>query len=141
MARIVLNTFGSFGDLHPYLALAIELQRRGHECVVATAEIYRQKVTGEGVGFAQVRPNVGELLNEPELIEKLWHPTRGTFYLLRDYLLPQVENSFTDLDRACVNADFLLTHAAAYAGPIVAAVRKIPWMSVSLQPAIFFSTS
>lgn len=139
MARIVLNTFGSFGDLHPYLALAIELQRRGHECVVATAEVYRQKVISEGVGFAQVRPDVGELLNQPELIQKLWHPTRGTVYLLRDYLLPQVENSFTDLDRACIGADLLLTHAAAYAGPIVAEVRKIPWLSVALQPAIFFS--
>ncbi len=139
MARIILNTFGSFGDLHPYLAIAIELQRRGHECVVATAEVYRQKVTAEGVGFAQVRPDVGELLHQPELIQKLWHPTRGTIYLLRDYILPQVENSFTDLDRACVGADLLLTHAAAYAGPIVAAVRKIPWLSVALQPAIFFS--
>jgi UDP:flavonoid glycosyltransferase YjiC (YdhE family) len=125
--------------LHPYLALAIELQRRGHECVVATAEVYRQKVISEGVGFAQVRPDVGELLNQPELIQKLWHPTRGTVYLLRDYLLPQVENSFTDLDRACIGADLLLTHAAAYAGPIVAEVRKIPWLSVALQPAIFFS--
>jgi len=140
VARIVLNTFGSFGDLHPYLAIAIELQRRGHECVVATAEVYRQKVTAEGVGFAQVRPDVGELLNQPELIQKLWHPTRGTIYLLRDYLLPQTENSFTDLDRACVGADLLLTHAAAYAGPIVAEVRKIPWLSVALQPAIFFSS-
>ncbi len=140
MARIVLNPFGSFGDLHPYLALAIELQHRGHECVVATAEVYRQKVTAEGVGFAQVRPDVGELLNQPELIEKLWHPAQGTAYLLRDYLLPKVEQSFTDLDRASVGADLLITHAAGYAGPIVAEVRKIPWFSVALQPAIFFST-
>jgi UDP:flavonoid glycosyltransferase YjiC (YdhE family) len=140
VARIVLNPFGSFGDLHPYLAIAIELQRRGHECVVATAEIYRQKVIAEGVGFAQVRPDVGDLLNQPELIRKLWHPTRGTVYLLRDYLLPQVEQSFTDLDRASVGAHLLITHAAGYAGPIVAAVRKIPWLSVALQPAIFFST-
>ena len=139
MARIVLNTFGSFGDVHPYLALAIELQRRGHECVVATAEIYRQKVTAEGVGFAQVRPDVGELLNRPELIRKLWDPRTGSIYLLRDYLLPQVEQSFTDLDRACNGAEFLLTHGAAYAGPIVAAVRRIPWLSVALQPMIFFS--
>ena len=30
MARIVLATFGSLGDLHPVLALAFELRRRGH---------------------------------------------------------------------------------------------------------------
>ena len=28
--RIILNTFGSFGDIHPYMAIAMELQRRGH---------------------------------------------------------------------------------------------------------------
>ena len=27
--RIILNTFGSFGDIHPYMAIALELQRRG----------------------------------------------------------------------------------------------------------------
>ena len=139
MARIVLSTFGSFGDLHPYIAIAIELQRRGHECVVATSEIYRQKICGEGLGFAQVRPDVGELLNEPERLEKFWHARTGIRTLLRDYLLAQVEQSFSDLDRACVGADLLLTHAVAYAGPVVAAVRKLRWLSVVLQPALFFS--
>ena len=139
MGRIVLNTFGSFGDVHPYLAIAIELQRRGHECALATAEVYRHKVMAEGVHFVPVRPDVGELLNEPELIAKLWQPTRGTVYLLRDYLLPKVEQSFEDLYPVCEEADLLLTHAAGYAGPLVAALLKRPWLSVALQPAIFFS--
>lgn len=140
MARIVLNTFGSFGDVHPYLALSIELQRRGHECLVATAEIYRHKVTAEGVGFVPVRPDVGELLNEPELIRKLWHPRKGTVYLLRDYLCPRVEDSFADLREGCKEADLLLTHAANFAGPIVAESLNLKWLSVALQPAVFFST-
>ncbi len=78
MARIVLNTFGSFGDLHPYLAIAVELSRRGHRAVIAASEIYRVKVQAEGVEFAPVRPDVGELLNRPEFIAKLWDPNRGT---------------------------------------------------------------
>ena len=28
--RVVLLTFGSLGDLHPYIALALELRARGH---------------------------------------------------------------------------------------------------------------
>lgn len=140
MPRIVLNTFGSFGDIHPYLAIAIELQRRGHRCLLATAEVYRQKVTTEGVDFAPVSPNVGELLANPDMVRKLWHPTKGTVYLLRDYILPKVEQSYEDLNAVCEGADLLLTHAAAYAGPIVAEVRKLRWLSVALQPAIFFSS-
>ena len=33
MAKIVLATFGSLGDLHPLIALGIELRARGHEIV------------------------------------------------------------------------------------------------------------
>ena len=38
--RIVLTTFGSLGDLHPYIAVALGLQARGHEAVIATSGAY-----------------------------------------------------------------------------------------------------
>lgn len=139
MARIVLNTFGSFGDLHPYLALAVELRRRGHEAVIATSEVYRQKVQAEGVRFVPVRPDVGELLNQPEFVEKLWHQERGTEHLIRDYLMPRVPEAYEDLLSASQGADLLLTHVAAYAGPTVAEVLKLPWISIVLQPSMFLS--
>jgi UDP:flavonoid glycosyltransferase YjiC (YdhE family) len=34
MARILITTFGSYGDLHPYLALALGLEQRGHRPVM-----------------------------------------------------------------------------------------------------------
>jgi UDP:flavonoid glycosyltransferase YjiC (YdhE family) len=36
MARIVFFTWGSLGDLHPYLTLAVELGRRGQGVSIAT---------------------------------------------------------------------------------------------------------
>jgi len=139
VARIVLNTFGSFGDLHPYLAIAIELRRRGHRPLIGTSEVYRAKVQAEGIEFAPVRPNVGDLLERPDLLEKLWHPERGTEYLIRDYLMPQVEESYQDLLAASNGADLLLTHFAAYAGATVAEMLKMRWLSIALQPSIFLS--
>jgi rhamnosyltransferase subunit B len=139
LARIVLNTFGSFGDLHPYLAIAIELQRRGHDAVVATSEVYRAKVLAEGVGFAPVRPDVGELLGDTEFLRKIWDPRRGSEYLYRDYLLPNTKNSFEDLIAVCKGADLLLTHFGNCAGPIVGECSKLAWLSVALQPIVFFS--
>jgi UDP:flavonoid glycosyltransferase YjiC (YdhE family) len=140
LARIVLNTFGSFGDLHPYLALAIELARRGHQPLIATSEVYRTKVEAEGIAFAAVRPDVGELLGQTEFLNQLWDAKHGSKFLLRDYLLPRVEEAFEDLSAACAGANLLVTHAAAYAGPIVAEARKLHWISIALQPAILFST-
>ena len=139
MAKIVLNTFGSFGDLHPYLAIAIELKRRGHQPIVATAEVYRKKIDAEGIAFAGVRPDLGELMSQPAFLKMLWDPKRGTEYLIRDYLLPAVSQAYEDLTPVCEGADLLLTHFAAYAGPIVAEVQKIHWLSIALQPTIFFS--
>jgi len=140
LARIVLNTFGSLGDLHPYLAIAIELRHRGHTAIIATSEVYRSKVQAAGVGFAPVRPDIGKVLEDAALMEKIFHPQRGSEYLIRDYLLPQVENAYEDLNAACDGADVLVTHVAGYAGPIVAEARRVPWVSLALQPAIFFST-
>jgi UDP:flavonoid glycosyltransferase YjiC (YdhE family) len=139
MARIVLNTFGSFGDLHPFLAIAIELRCRGHTPVIATSEIYRAKVEAEGVEFAAIRPDVGKLLHDQVSIEGVWHPVRGTEYLLKKVILPYVEESFEDLESASRNADLLITHSAALAGPIVAEKLKLPWLSAALQPMVFFS--
>ncbi len=36
MSRIVLTTIGSLGDLHPKIAIALELRRWGHSVVFAT---------------------------------------------------------------------------------------------------------
>ncbi len=139
MARIVLNTFGSFGDLHPYLALAIEMQRRGHTAVIATSEFYRAKVEAESLEFAPVRPDIGEMSGNADFIRKLWDERRGTEYLIRDYLMPAVSQGYDDLLPVCANADFLLTHAAGYAGPLVAEKLGLPWLSVALQPSVFLS--
>ena len=139
VARIVLNTFGSFGDLHPYLAVAIGLKQRGHQAVIATSEVYRAKTQGEGLEFQPVRPDVGELLGNEEFIQRLWDPKRGTEYLIRDYIMPRVAQGFEDLSAVCKGADLLLTHAVGYAGPLVAESQKLSWLSIALQPAAFLS--
>src|SRR3954452_12630916 len=141
MAKIVLNTFGSFGDLHPFLAIGVELRRRGHRAVIATSNVYRDKILGESLEFHPVRPDVGELLDQPDQIAKLWDSRRATQFLVRDYLAPRVSESFEDLRAGCGDADLLLTHSAAFAGPIVAQLLKIRWLSVILQPAAMFSAA
>ena len=45
--RIVLTTFGSLGDLHPYIAVALGLQERGHEAIIASSGI---SAKGRGTG-------------------------------------------------------------------------------------------
>src|SRR5262249_12333170 len=65
--RIVLTTFGSLGDLHPYIAIALGLQARGHEAVLATSAYYREKIERLGIGFRPVRPDFPDIDKFPEI--------------------------------------------------------------------------
>ncbi|MGF1494235.1 MAG: glycosyltransferase [Microcoleaceae cyanobacterium] len=66
MSRITLTTWGSLGDLHPFIALGLGLRDRGHDIVLATTEAYRTKVESLGLEFHRIRPNLPE---NPKQIE------------------------------------------------------------------------
>src|SRR4029079_12658050 len=96
--RVILNTFGSFGDLHPYMSLAMELQARGHEPVIATMEFYRQKIQEAGLSFVPIRPNLASPKEQDdELINKIMDPMRGPKYLTEEVIFPGVRDGYEDL--------------------------------------------
>ncbi len=137
--RIVLTTWGTFGDIHPFLALALELKRRGHRPLLATCEIYRAKVRGEGIEFAPLRPDVGEFRERPDILRKAFHPLWGSEFLIRELIVPAIAESFADLSRCAVDTDLLISHSVTYATPLFAEAHHIPWLSVVLQPSLLFS--
>ena len=138
--RIVLNTFGSFGGIHPYMAIAMELQRRGHTPVIAAMEGYREKILGAGLEFAPVRPDVPPPKEQgTELVEKIMEPKTGPRFLMDGLVFPAVRDSYEDLLKAVAGADLLVTHPAAPAGPLVGRKIGMPWISTVLAPMSFVS--
>ena len=139
--RIILNTFGSFGDIHPYMAIALELQRRGHTPVIATMPGYREKIGGAGLPFAPIRPDVPQPKEQgTELVEKIMEPKTGPRFLTEQLIFPAVRESYADLLKAIEGADLLVTHPAAPAGPLVARKTGMPWISTVLAPFSFYSS-
>lgn len=57
MSRIVLTTIGSLGDLHPKIAIGLELRNRGHNIIFATHKKYQSKIEALGFEFYRMRPN------------------------------------------------------------------------------------
>ena len=51
-----MTTIGSLGDLHPYIALALEMKKRGVEPVIATSETYRSRIESLNIEFYLIRP-------------------------------------------------------------------------------------
>ncbi len=137
--RIVFATFGSLGDLHPYVAIARELQSRGHRPLIATFEEYRENVEAAGVGFAPMRPGMADFGDKTAIMEKLVDPWRGPEYMVREMFMPRLRESYEDLERACGGADLLVTHPLTFAGPLLAQKTGLAWASSALSPMTMFS--
>lgn len=138
--RIILTAFGSYGDIHPYMALAAELRSRGHEPVIATSELYREKMETAGFNFAPVSPHLPPPKEQDqEMMEKVMHPMKGSGFLLNEMLFPFLRDGYEDLLRVVEGADLLLTHPISFAGPLVAQQTGIPWVSSVLAPVSFMS--
>ncbi len=137
MSRIVLATIGSLGDVHPVLALAFELRRRGHDAKIVTTEFYRGKITGLGFDFHPLRPEM--LIIDEAMVRRLMDGHHGSAYLLRDLIFPAVHDMHADLLSAAAGADLLVVSELVYAARLLAETTRIPWVSYSLAPISLFS--
>jgi UDP:flavonoid glycosyltransferase YjiC (YdhE family) len=137
--RILFTTLGTLGDLNPYLAIARGLAARGHEPVVATHEYWRAVVEREGLPFRAVRPDARR--EDPELFARAMNPRFGPAVVLREIVLPALEDSYADTLSAALGADAVVTHPLALTAPIVAQHAGLPWISTVLAPVSFFSRS
>jgi MGT family glycosyltransferase len=137
--RIVLTTFGSFGDIHPYIAVGLELQARGHTAIIATSPAYREKIEATGLGFHPVRPDIAPPEEDLETIIKAMDVMRGGEFIIKEMFSAHVRDSYEDLRAATRDADLLVTHLLTFAGPVLAEKTGIPWISTVLAPISFFS--
>ena len=135
--RILLATIGSLGDLHPCLALALELKRRGHSVVVASTECYRPKVEALGIPFKPIRPNWD--LSHPDFIRESGNLKRGFEVLYRNWLIPHLKDTYRDLLPAASESDLMIAGELNLAAPLVAERLGLPWASAILSPVSFLS--
>jgi UDP:flavonoid glycosyltransferase YjiC (YdhE family) len=138
-AQIVLATFGSLGDLHPYIAIALELKARGHETTIATSSFYRQKIESLGLGFRAVRPELPTPESNRDLIKRVMDHRTGLDCIIREIIMPPLCDSFLDTLAATRDADLLVSHPLALTARLVAEKTGIAWASSVLQPISFVS--
>ena len=136
--KIVLSTFGSLGDLHPLLALAIEMRTRGHEIVINSLEAYREKIAALGFEFYPLRPDL-DPEKDRELAREIMDARKGTEKLLREILIPNIRPMYEDLTKAVVGADLLISGEVVYPAASVVEKTGIKWVTTSLAPASFLS--
>ena len=139
--KIILATIGSLGDLHPFIALGLELKARGHRPVLAVPKSNVEKVETAGLEAAPIFPTFQEIgamlgMSEEAATHRMF---RDPDFLIRRLMLHYLPGSTEALDRLAEGASAIVSTMFAFASPIVAEKRGIPLMPAVLQPFTMMS--
>ncbi|MEZ5424899.1 MAG: glycosyltransferase [Pyrinomonadaceae bacterium] len=135
--RIVIAPYGSLGDLHPLLALGIELRERGHDPVICTLEVYREKIELLGFEFFPLRPDID--LDDRQQAKEMMDAVKGAERVIKDLMMANLRPMYEDLTRATEGADALISGEIVFAAPALAEIKGLKWITTSLAPISMMS--
>jgi rhamnosyltransferase subunit B len=138
MGRIAVTTLGTLGDLHPAIAIALELRQRGHDVVFVTHEVYRSKLEALGFEFHAMRPDF-TAIDDPQEMARMMDLKTGQEYMVRQWANPHLREMYTDLLDVAKGADFIFSGEGTIVTPLVAEKLGMRWASSAMVPLSFFS--
>jgi sterol 3beta-glucosyltransferase len=130
--KITIRTYGSRGDIQPFIALACGLQRNGHQVKLAAPHRFADFVAQYGIPFVP-------LAGDPEEISKRFndagHNAIKMVSAIRDYVNSIALDVSRDAFVACDDAD-LIVHSFLFTtgGHSLAYMRGIPDVSIQTFP-------
>ncbi|HLW25346.1 MAG TPA: nucleotide disphospho-sugar-binding domain-containing protein [Steroidobacteraceae bacterium] len=130
----LLVPFGSAGDVYPFVALGLELKRRGHRTTMITSEYFGDLARSAGFEFTASLSSEAylDIVSDPDY----WHPLRSTRLLLDRSVNPAIAVIY-ELLRAAYRPG----ESAVVAGTLALGARVahdklgIPLTTVHLQPS------
>lgn len=134
--RIKLLTIGTRGDVQPFIALGVGLQKKGHDVVICTSEDFEGFVRAHGVGFAPIRANMMKLTQSKEGQRMLGRNPLEIMKQMRRLIHPMIVQMLDDLWNASQNAEVLIYHPKAFAGLDIAEKLNIPVFAAHPIPII-----
>src|ERR1700712_4572804 len=64
--KITILTYGSMGDVLPYISLALGLMGRRHEIILAAPENFEQRVKDHGIHYMPLKGNTQAILESEQ---------------------------------------------------------------------------
>jgi len=131
--RAVLTNFGTMGDLQPFLALACEMRRRGHEPALAFSPTFKKRIEDFGIEFFPVGEDLQALQRQ---IISMMLEVENTADQLRSLfgpLIAELPRALADLREACRAADVLVGGPAQPAARMVHELTGINFVSVQMS--------
>ena len=134
----LLIPFGTAGDVHPFIGVAIALKRRGHRVTVFTDRAFEETVCKNGLEFECLadRQEYADLLQHPDL----WHPTRSYPLIFKNLVAPKIKPVYDFIDRRHTAGQTVVVAANLALGARVACDKlDIPLVSMYVSPMCFRS--
>jgi len=128
--RAILTNFGTTGSVYPFISLAIELRRHGHEAAVALSPFFSEWVEHFGLEFIPVGPDLRKIQYE---INEAMLDMPDCVNAIRDMfapLMPALPQMFEELRAACRNSDVLISGPWQPASPIIHELTGIPFVTI-----------
>jgi sterol 3beta-glucosyltransferase len=128
VARIVVLSAGSTGDVEPFVALSVRLAERGHEVTLAADSGFERLAPDHGVRFAPIRADFQSLLPTPE----------GKKPSLRDDVFPVIQGMLEDSWALAKESrpEVIVAHEKTLAAPHVAEKLEIPHVQALTVPML-----
>lgn len=121
--NIGIFTYGTRGDLQPYIALALGLMNNGHKVTISATEDFKDFVENFGVGFQPLFGNAETMMNTAE--GKSILQTENSIALMK-YYFKVLHNNRVALRKSYFNAitkvDYIIANSMTL--PIVAAIAE-----------------
>ncbi len=136
--KILLVTFGSRGDVHPFVAVGQALLREGCRVVVAVSAEHRDLILSAGLEYAEVRPDATEVLARLGLDMRAVARSLAANdrFLFNKIVFPHLQEAFDWLDQNCEEYDAIISHTLAFSSQVVAQRRGVPLVLLTLSPIL-----
>jgi rhamnosyltransferase subunit B len=131
--RVLLPTMGSAGDVHPFIALGIALQARGHHATILTNPIFQELIEAQGIGFLAVgsAAEANAAIANPEL----WHLRKG-FSVIAQVIVPAIGEIYRLIEKHADANTVVAFSSLAFGARVAQEKLGVPSASVHLQPSV-----
>ena len=132
--KIVINTFGTRGDVQPYVALGLGLKQAGHEVRLVSHQIFEDFIRGYGLDFHALQVNPREVLVN-QAIAELGNDMGKIRRWMESHFKTALEEIFVETLAGDRGMDLILNTGLSFAGWHVAEKLNIPALAAYLWPA------
>ncbi|QEC79225.1 glycosyltransferase [Mucilaginibacter ginsenosidivorax] len=129
--NIGIFTYGTRGDIQPYIALALGLIDKKHQVIIAAPGNFKELVEGYGLTFHPLYGNAEEMMNSAEGQSVL--KTENTIKLMK-YFFKALHGIRGPLRKSCIEGvnqvDFIIANAATL--PVTSAIAEKQHKKIAL---------